>query len=107
MKSRTLLTMFGAWLLASMAVPALAGHSFENSFEKQRRMTDGYTEPAAVPRLSPGAAGRAGKAPADTTWPEKQVKQTDGYTESAAVPASRPGAAGRPGTSTTRRSKGS
>ncbi|MFZ5558248.1 MAG: hypothetical protein ACOZDY_16265 [Pseudomonadota bacterium] len=82
MKPKTVLTMFGVGLLASMAVPALAEHPFENSFEKQRLMTDGYSEPAAVPASRLGAAGRPGKSTDDKStndaWLEKQLTLSDG-----------------------------
>lgn len=84
MKSRTLLTMFGAGLLASTAFSALAG----GELEKQLRMTDGNTEPAAVATASAGAAGRPGAA------------THKGNAAPTVVPALRIGAAGRPGKAT-------
>ena len=91
MKSKALLTVFGAGLLASTAFPALAG----GELEKQLRMTDGNTEPAAVAAPSAGAAGRPGAAThkgnaADNAWFLKQLQQTDGYAAPTVVPAGTP-----------------
>ena len=91
---KILSTLFGVGLFAALVGPALAA----GEFEKQLRMSDGYTEPATASATRLGAAGRPAQAP-DSAWFMKQLKQTDGYSEPAALPTARPGAAGRPGQS--------